>query len=1028
MDLQCMLARTSSLRRRSFWLTVVLFVIALLLRLVSLGRYVTPDEPIWVLRSIRFAEALARGDWQALPQTGHPGFTTMTLGALGIRLATWLQPAEAATHLDWLRNVAWLTPENDVAFDYLAYFLPAGRLLVALVTALGVSVSYVIARNRIGERGARLLGLFLALDPFLAGHGALLHTDALQATFAGLAALLALPPATHSDARRRIFTLELGGAALCIALAGLTKSLGLLIAPGIALTLLFLEERPWLQRVARVSVLTALALAFYSALYLPVWHEPKSAVQTLYQALTRHQGFGARAVRFAGRMTMDPGPLFYPLTLFFRLSPAVLVGLGLAIGGALYRRRAIARKACWLVLPALSYLIGITLPQKKFARYALTLIPLLTTVAALAWAQQPRRRRKIIVTTLLCAWALVAPLPLYSADPLVGGPWLAQHLVPLGWGESAGLAARYADEHLPSPADATLLTFNVPGAAPFFQGITRSWDERVLDCADAFIADAPPVNMPETFAPAKTFRLAGLGLATVYTQTRSLFAQGPAPVVSAHAFPQSDVVQTPPLTDTQGVHTWAAERLLPGTTFTWLATERCAPLIGQQLKTVLTPGVTCAPRMSGAAARTCTVTTLLPPVPAYQARFGEGLMLDTAALPWSVSASEPLILRLRWRTQYPQNALSYYATLRAGNHDVVWSESGGQLVDDRTWSTTAWSPGALIDGEVPMVLPAHLPPGVYTPTLSLIDEENRRLGLWYAEGTFGGTTFSLAPVEIAPSPVPAERPPEITTEMDVAFPGLRLLGAASLPNTVWAGDTLPFQLFWERLSGAPDATLRWSLQCEGEEAAGTLALAPASPRAWTEGYHYVTRYAPRIDPLFSSDTCTLSVAPGKATPVVIGEVTLQARARQFTLETKPSRSLSVTVGDFATLMGVDAPERLTPGMTFTTTLYWQAQAPATLDYSVFVHLVGPEEQIWAQSDALPQGGVSPTRSWVTGQYIVDRHTLTLPPEAPAGRYTLLAGLYNVETGGRVPLYADDVLPLPDNRAVIATPDLHSKDP
>ena len=53
------------------WRATAILILALLVRFIPMGRYVTPDEPIWVLRSVRFADALAARDWAAIPQTGH---------------------------------------------------------------------------------------------------------------------------------------------------------------------------------------------------------------------------------------------------------------------------------------------------------------------------------------------------------------------------------------------------------------------------------------------------------------------------------------------------------------------------------------------------------------------------------------------------------------------------------------------------------------------------------------------------------------------------------------------------------------------------------------------------------------------------------------------------------------------------------------------------------------------------------------------------------------------------------------------
>ena len=54
-------------------LILAVVTIALALRLAPVNRYVTPDEPAWVYRSIRFGQALAARDLAAIPDTGHPG-------------------------------------------------------------------------------------------------------------------------------------------------------------------------------------------------------------------------------------------------------------------------------------------------------------------------------------------------------------------------------------------------------------------------------------------------------------------------------------------------------------------------------------------------------------------------------------------------------------------------------------------------------------------------------------------------------------------------------------------------------------------------------------------------------------------------------------------------------------------------------------------------------------------------------------------------------------------------------------------
>ncbi|NLE99844.1 MAG: hypothetical protein GX601_02590, partial [Anaerolineales bacterium] len=202
-----------------------LLLCALLLRLVGLDRYVTPDEPVWVHRAIQFRDALIARNWAKVPVTGHPGVTTMWLGAAGISARQLLTPAESAQHLDWIRPMTWLAPGNGAAYRHLWYFLPSGRIAVALVTTAGLGLSYLMAGRLLGSRLAILALGLLAFDPFLAGHSGLLHTDGLLATFSMLALLAA---ACALRARAPLGWWAVAG--LFAGLTVLTKSPGILVA------------------------------------------------------------------------------------------------------------------------------------------------------------------------------------------------------------------------------------------------------------------------------------------------------------------------------------------------------------------------------------------------------------------------------------------------------------------------------------------------------------------------------------------------------------------------------------------------------------------------------------------------------------------------------------------------------------------------------------------------------------------------------------------------------------------------------
>ncbi|MCB0162963.1 MAG: hypothetical protein KDI79_01980 [Anaerolineae bacterium] len=88
----------------------------------------------------------------------------------------------------------------------------------------------------------------------------------------------------------------------------------------------------------------------------------------------------------------------------------------------------------------------------------------------------------------------------------------------------------------------------------------------------------------------------------------------------------------------------------------------------------------------------------------------------------------------------------------------------------------------------------------------------------------------------------------------------------------------------------------------------------------------------------------------------------------------------------------------------TVTFTWLAQAQPTADYTVFIQLWRDGEQVRG-FDGPPLAGNYPTTLWAAGEVIVDAHPLDLAG-LPPGEYRLVAGLYNYQTGDRLPAFKD----------------------
>lgn len=114
----------------------------------------------------------------------------------------------------------------------------------------------------------------------------------------------------------------------------------------------------------------------------------------------------------------------------------------------------------------------------------------------------------------------------------------------------------------------------------------------------------------------------------------------------------------------------------------------------------------------------------------------------------------------------------------------------------------------------------------------------------------------------------------------------------------------------------------------------------------------------------------------------------------------PAYTLDTRLGDTIRLVGYDLSKEATR---VRTVLYWQTAAYLERDYTVFVHLSGPDGKPLAQHDGQPQGGTYPTSLWHPGEVVPDEHVVPLPPTLPPGEYRLAVGMYLLESGQRLPV-------------------------
>ena len=145
----------------------------------------------------------------------------------------------------------------------------------------------------------------------------------------------------------------------------------------------------------------------------------------------------------------------------------------------------------------------------------------------------------------------------------------------------------------------------------------------------------------------------------------------------------------------------------------------------------------------------------------------------------------------------------------------------------------------------------------------------------------------------------------------------------------------------------------------------------------------------------------------------------QATPALFAKGPQPRQNVGANFDGLIKLTGYDAWQT---GEFLVLTLFWEAIQAPPADYSVFVHIEGAfggtgPAGVWGQSDGMPACYGRPTKSWSPGDKIIDRHVIWPAPDAPAGSYSLMVGLYRPDTGERLPVLDATGAPIGNSAAL-----------
>ncbi len=400
--------------------------------------------------------------------------------------------------------------------------------------------------------------------------------------------------------------------------------------------------------------------------------------------------------------------------------------------------------------------------------------------------------------------------------------------------------------------------------------------------------------------------------------------------------------------------------------------------------------------------------------------------------------------------------------------DLAWTaaETGDRHValrlvgpDGRTWALQDLTlAGPASTDRLGLLAPAGTPPGDYRLQLSLAEEAGGLplpvTGPGLAPGV---TSLDLGQVVISvPHTAPPLRTLPIEQPLDVTLENaLHLVGASATAGPIQPGEDLAVSLFWQALPGlhnAAPADLFMVLQLlddKGQVVAGWEGppVGWHSTQEWQAGELVRSQQTLRLpatvpdgryrlvtgvfDPTSGQRLSgTWKAGPGGVLPqrgVTVPLSTVDVVGREHVMTApEPQTVLQAELARVGRLEGFDLDAtQAAPGDTLDLTLYWQAQESTGDRLRVFVHLLDAQGAIIGQSDGEPAGGAAPTSGWLPGETIADQRTIAIRSDARAGPATLVVGLYDPITGGRVPWLdalgqpAGDALALPQPISVQA---------
>jgi hypothetical protein len=414
-------------------------------------------------------------------------------------------------------------------------------------------------------------------------------------------------------------------------------------------------------------------------------------------------------------------------------------------------------------------------------------------------------------------------------------------------------------------------------------------------------------------------------------------------------------------------------------------------------------------------------------------RFDGGMVLvgyDICSPPWRGRPAGPM-----FRAGQPIRVLLYCEAEREMERDYQISlrlvDAEGLVVEQRdampvSWyyPTRFWSKGERVRDERLLMVPRGTPPGNLEIQIEVYESSTGQVLAPLDAEISSPVTLAAVSVERGA----AEDGFDLRAVTAPTFDGrLQLLDYDFKVRDSVAGGSLDMELMWRPVDRLDEGlALVYRLADAGGDAVEERDIPLASQsypvESWMQGEwvrrHYQLPLSPRIESGdYHLQIGVKSVSAGKLWELKTGPwgiwpqgrwmdvaaVRIEGRDRLFQAP-DIQHVLARDLGECIRLMGYYLKaQSVSPGDEIHLRLYWQSRCETDTSYSVFTHLLDEEGAIGAQKDGVPAYGGIPTTYWVEGEIVADEYDIAVPPELTEGEYTIIAGMYDPQTGNRLPV-------------------------